>query len=112
MVEPHGIALVVQRLPQGDCRVSLSPPYEGLDTVLVLSSIGQVWPSPEKSAWAAQEFEPESAVFAFEPVYQHWHRSEKRKRAEGFAAPARTRCASSVCSDLLPERPVVRGRVQ
>ena len=67
MVEPHGMALMLQPLPQGDYRVSLFPPYEGLDTVLVLSSIGQVWPLPDESSVAAPDLEPESAISTFQP---------------------------------------------
>ena len=67
MTEPQGVAHVVQRLPEGDCLVSLSPPYQGLELVLVLPSIGQVWPSSEESTWSSPDFEPESALFTFEP---------------------------------------------
>ena len=67
MVEPSGVARVMGRLPEGDCEVSLTPPYEGLDAVLVLPSIGQVWPLPDESLVAAPDFEPESAIFTFQP---------------------------------------------
>ena len=67
MAEPQGIAHVVQILPEGDCLVSLSPPYEGLELVLVLPSIGQVWPSSDESAWSSPDFEPDAALFTFEP---------------------------------------------
>ena len=56
----------MRRLPEGDCLVSLAPPYEGLDRVLVLRSVGQVWPSPQEAA-TIPDFEPESAIFSFEP---------------------------------------------
>ena len=62
MAEPQRVARVVQRLPEGDCLVSLSPPYHGLELVLVLPSIGQVWPSSEESTWNSPDFEPGSAV--------------------------------------------------
>ena len=64
--QPAGVATVTRRLPEGDCLVSLTPQYEGLDTVLLLRSLGQVWPSPEEST-AIPHFEPESAIFSFEP---------------------------------------------
>ena len=67
MTEPQGFARVMRRLPEGDCLVSLSPPYEGLDLVLVLPSIGQVWPSSDKSTWSSPDFEPDAALFTFEP---------------------------------------------
>ena len=67
MAEPQGVARVVQRLPEGDCLVSLSPPYQGLELVLVLPSIGQVWPSSDESTWSSPDFEPETALFTFEP---------------------------------------------
>ena len=66
MTEPQGVAHVVQILPEGDCLVSLSPPYQGLELVLVLPSIGQVWPSSDESAWSSPDFEPETALFTFE----------------------------------------------
>ena len=67
MAEPQSVARVVQRLPEGDCLVSLSPPYQGLELVLVLPSIGQVWPSSDESTWSSPDFEPETALFTFEP---------------------------------------------
>ena len=66
MAAPEGVARVVQGLPEGDCLVSLSPPYKGLETVLVLPSIGQVWPSSDDSAWSSPDLEPDSALFTFE----------------------------------------------
>ena len=67
MTEPHGVARVVQALPEGDCLVRLSPPYQGLDMVLVLPSIGPVWPSSDESTWTSPDFEPDAALFTFEP---------------------------------------------
>ncbi len=67
MVEPSGVARVLRRLPEGDCEVSLTPPYEGLDGVLVLPSIGQVWPLPNESSFGAPDLEPESAILTFQP---------------------------------------------
>ncbi len=67
MVEPGGVARVMRRLPEGDCEVSLTPPYKGLDAVLVLPSIGQVWPLPDVSSRGAPDFEPESAISTFQP---------------------------------------------
>ncbi len=67
MTERQRLARVVQRLPEGDCLVSLSPPYQGLELVLVLPSIGQVWPSSEESTWNSPDFEPDAALFTFEP---------------------------------------------
>ena len=66
MAAPQGVAQVVQRLPEGDCVVSLLPPYKGLEAVLVLPSIGQVWPSSDESTWGTPEFEPDAALFTFE----------------------------------------------
>ena len=67
MTEPQGVAYVVQRLLEGDCQVSLSPPFRGSEEVLVLPSIGQVWPSSVESTWSSPDFEPDETLFTFEP---------------------------------------------
>ena len=67
MSQADRIGWVLQKFPEGDYLVGLTPPYEGLPQVLVLTGIGQVWPATDESLQSAQESDPESPLVTFNP---------------------------------------------